>query len=59
MAVKVMDTIEPAGGFPVIQAKDVGMPAGERLSESGEDWVFELDDGSTVKKKVLILNEKV
>lgn len=27
------------------------------LKDSGEDWVFELDDGSTVTKKVLMLHE--
>lgn len=57
MAIKLMDTIETAGDFPLIQAADVGMPDGVRLAESSEEWAFELADGTTVTKKVLILNE--
>ena len=37
MAIKLMDTIETAGDFPLIQATDVGMADGSRLAAYLED----------------------
>lgn len=33
MAIKLMDTLETAGNYPLIGATDVGMPDGKRLTE--------------------------
>ena len=36
MALKLYDTMKPQGNFPLVEAKDVLMPDGTRLSDKGE-----------------------
>ena len=34
MALKIYDTLAPQGDYPAVEAKDVKMPDGKKLSES-------------------------
>lgn len=47
MALKLYDTLNPSGDFPLVEAKDVKMPDGSRLSEFnpsvGEDVKADID----------------
>ena len=56
MAIELIDKIKPknSGSFPMVDACDVEMPNGTRLSDTAEEWEFTLEDGTTVKKKVLL-----
>lgn len=56
MAIELIDKIKPknGGNFPMVDAVDVEMPDGTRLSDTGEEWEFTLDDGTIVRKKVLV-----
>ena len=50
MAIQITGNFEPAGDFPLVNAKDVVMPNGTRLSEceglQGKDGIPEFDLGS-------------
>lgn len=47
MALKLYDTLNPSGDFPLVEAKDVKMPDGSRLSEFnpsvGEEVLEEIE----------------
>lgn len=63
MAIKLMDTIETAGDFPVINAPSVGLPNGERLDDlfDGNGRVREshLPEMDTSDPRVDVLLENV
>ena len=56
MAIELIDKIKPKnnGSFAMVDAADVEMPDGTRLSDTGEEWVFTMEDGRVVRKKVLV-----
>lgn len=56
--IDLIDKIKPKNGgkFPMVDAEDVQMPDGTRLDEAMEEWEFLLEDGTTVKKQVMITN---
>lgn len=41
MALKLYDTLNPSGDFPLVEAKDVEMPDGSRLSELSVSYPVE------------------
>lgn len=52
MALKLYDTLNPSGDFPLVEAKDVKMPDGSRLSEFNPSVGEEvLDEIEALKKQ--------
>ena len=51
MALKIYDTIVPKGDYPAVNAKDVEMPDGSRLSELSEIFFEVTADGVLSLKK--------
>ena len=61
MAIELIDKIKPKnnGSFAMVDAVDVELPDGTRLAErleqtAAEEWEFTMEDGTVVKKKVLL-----
>lgn len=63
MAIELIDKIKPKnnGSFAMVDAVYVELSDGTRLADrldqtAAEEWEFTLEDGTVVKKKVLLSN---